>query len=89
MGKVTVAKAILKLAIPVICGMMVQVLYNLVDTFFIGLLKDEKQLWCYVKKMDTINGDFLRSYPYVVSKIYCLLYFSRYSSFSSNLTTSI
>ncbi len=44
MGKAPVAKAILKLAIPVVCGMMVQVLYNLVDTFFIGLLKDENQL---------------------------------------------
>lgn len=33
MGKAPVGKAILKLSIPVVCGMMVQVLYNLVDTF--------------------------------------------------------
>lgn len=44
MGKAPVVKAILKLSIPVVCGMMVQVLYNLVDTFFIGLLKDGNQL---------------------------------------------
>ena len=44
MGKAPVSKAILKLSIPVVCGMMVQVLYNLVDTFFIGKLHDQNQL---------------------------------------------
>lgn len=44
MGKAPVTKAILKMSIPVVCGMMVQVLYNLVDTFFIGKLHDENQL---------------------------------------------
>ena len=44
MGKAPVTKAILKLSIPVVCGMMVQVLYNLVDTFFIGKLNDQNQL---------------------------------------------
>jgi Na+-driven multidrug efflux pump len=44
MSKVPVAKAILKLSLPVVLGMMVQVLYNLVDTFFIGMLKDEAQV---------------------------------------------
>ncbi len=44
MAKAPVAKAILKMSLPVILGMMVQVLYNLVDTFFIGMLKDEAQL---------------------------------------------
>lgn len=39
-----VVKAILKLSIPMIMGMMVQVLYNLVDTYFIGLLGDANQL---------------------------------------------
>ena len=39
-----VVKAILKLAIPMIMGMMVQVLYNLVDTYFIGQLGDANQL---------------------------------------------
>ncbi|MCF0145074.1 MAG: MATE family efflux transporter, partial [Eubacterium sp.] len=34
----------LKMALPVVMGMMVQVLYNLVDTFFIGMLGDENQL---------------------------------------------
>ncbi len=44
MGNAPVAKAILKMSIPVVCGMMVQVLYNLVDTFFIGKLNDPNQL---------------------------------------------
>ena len=44
MGKAPVAKAILKLSIPVVFGMMVQVFYNLVDTFFIGKLNDQNQL---------------------------------------------
>lgn len=39
-----VVKAILKLSLPMIMGMMVQVLYNLVDTYFIGLLGDANQL---------------------------------------------
>ena len=44
MSKAPVTKAILKMAIPVVCGMMVQVLYNLVDTFFVGQLGDKDQL---------------------------------------------
>lgn len=44
MGKAPVTKAILKLSIPVVFGMMVQVFYNLVDTFFIGKLNDQNQL---------------------------------------------
>lgn len=44
MSKAPVTKAILKMSIPVVCGMMVQVLYNLVDTFLIGRLGDANQL---------------------------------------------
>jgi len=44
MGKAPIHKAILKLSLPVVIGMMVQVLYNLVDTFFIGMLQDPNQL---------------------------------------------
>ena len=44
MGKGPVTKAILKLSLPVVFGMMVQVFYNLVDTFFIGKLNDQNQL---------------------------------------------
>ncbi len=44
MSKTPVTKAILKMSIPVVLGMMVQVLYNLVDTFFIGKLNDPNQL---------------------------------------------
>lgn len=44
MSKEPVTKAILKMSIPVVMGMMVQVLYNLVDTFFIGMLGDPNQL---------------------------------------------
>jgi putative MATE family efflux protein len=39
-----VAKAILVMSLPVVMGMMVQVLYNLADTFFIGKLNDANQL---------------------------------------------
>lgn len=39
-----VYKAIIKLSIPMIMGMMVQVFYNLVDTYFIGMLGDANQL---------------------------------------------
>lgn len=44
MSSGSVSKAILSLSIPVVCGMMVQVLYNLVDTFFIGKLGEGNQL---------------------------------------------
>lgn len=44
MSSAPVTKAILKMSIPVVLGMMVQVLYNLVDTFFIGMMNDEYQL---------------------------------------------
>ncbi|MGL6106206.1 MATE family efflux transporter [Romboutsia sp.] len=40
----SVSKAILKLSIPMVMGMMIQVLYNLVDTYFIGMLNDPNQL---------------------------------------------
>lgn len=39
-----VSKAIFKMSIPMVMGMMVQVLYNLVDTYFIGRLNDTNQL---------------------------------------------
>lgn len=39
-----VTKAILKLSVPMVMGMMIQVLYNLVDTYFIGKLNDPSQL---------------------------------------------
>ena len=38
------AKAITKLGLPLACGMFIMVLYNLVDTFFIGLLHDDYQM---------------------------------------------
>lgn len=36
--------AILKMALPVMLGMIIQVFYNMVDTFFIGRLNDANQL---------------------------------------------
>lgn len=39
-----VITAILKMALPVVAGMMIQILYNMVDTFFVGMLKDANQL---------------------------------------------
>ena len=38
------AKAIVKLGVPLIGGMCIMVLYNLVDTYFIGLTKDDYQM---------------------------------------------
>lgn len=44
MGKAPVPKAILKLAIPTVLSTIVSLLYNLTDTYFIGLLDDPIQL---------------------------------------------
>ena len=33
-----VMSSIIKMSLPVVMGMMVQVLYNLVDVFFVGML---------------------------------------------------
>ncbi len=38
------ALAVIKLGVPLIAGMFIMVLYNLVDTFFIGLMRDDYQL---------------------------------------------
>ena len=38
------AKAVIKMGVPLIAGMMIMVLYNFVDTFFIGLMRDDYQL---------------------------------------------
>jgi len=38
------AKAIAKMGVPLIAGMFIMVLYNLVDTYFIGLMHDDYQL---------------------------------------------
>ena len=38
------AKAVVTLGVPLIAGMFIMVLYNLVDTYFIGLLRDDYQL---------------------------------------------
>ena len=38
------AKAVVKMGVPLIAGMFIMVLYNLVDTFFIGLTGDDYQL---------------------------------------------
>lgn len=44
LSEAPLTKAILTMSLPVVMGMMVQVLYNLVDTFFIGRLGDPNQL---------------------------------------------
>lgn len=38
------ARAVFSMSIPVILGMFIMIFYNLVDTFFIGLLNDDYQL---------------------------------------------
>ena len=37
-------RAVVKLGVPLICGMFVMMLYNLVDTYFIGLIGDDYML---------------------------------------------
>ena len=37
-------KAVIKMGVPLTMGMMFMVVYNLADTFFIGLLRDDFQL---------------------------------------------
>ncbi len=44
MTEAPVMSSIIKMSLPVIMGMMVQVLYNLVDIFFVGMLHDPYQL---------------------------------------------
>lgn len=44
LAEAPVPKAIMTMAIPVILAMVVQVLYNMVDTFFIGMMNDVNQL---------------------------------------------
>ncbi len=39
-----VQQAILKLAIPTMLGMVVQIFYNITDTFFVGKLNDHNQV---------------------------------------------
>ncbi|MBR2766103.1 MAG: MATE family efflux transporter [Blautia sp.] len=38
------ARAVVKMGVPLIAGMFIMVLYNLVDTYFIGLMRDDYQL---------------------------------------------
>ena len=44
MGQEKPVKAVVKMGVPLIAGMFIMVLYNLVDTFFIGLMRDDYQL---------------------------------------------
>ena len=44
MAEEKTAKAVLKMGIPVTMGMLFMVAYNLVDTYFVGLLNDDYQL---------------------------------------------
>ena len=38
------AEAVIRLGVPLILGLCIMVFYNLVDTYFIGLMKDDYQL---------------------------------------------
>ena len=44
LSKAPVSKAIFAMSIPMVMGMMIQLLYNLVDIYFIGKLQDPSQL---------------------------------------------
>ena len=42
--KMSVPKAVMKLALPTVLGMLVQIIYNIADTVYIGWLNDENQM---------------------------------------------
>lgn len=44
LGKMPIRLAIIKMALPVVFGMMIQVLYNLIDIWFIGTMGDVNQV---------------------------------------------
>lgn len=44
LSKASVSKAILTMSVPMVIGMLIQLVYNLVDIYFIGKLKDPNQL---------------------------------------------
>ncbi len=44
MSKEKPSTAVLKMGMSLVCGMFIMVLYNLVDTYFIGLTRDNYQL---------------------------------------------
>ncbi|WMJ86971.1 MATE family efflux transporter [Anaerocolumna sp. MB42-C2] len=44
LSKSPVSKAIFTMSIPMVMGMMIQLLYNLIDIYFIGKLEDQNQL---------------------------------------------
>jgi putative MATE family efflux protein len=44
LGEMPVRKAIIQLALPVVAAMVVQILYNLTDTFFVGMMNDPRQV---------------------------------------------
>ncbi len=44
LGEMPVAKAIITLAVPTVVSMLVQIFYNVTDTFFVGKLNDPYQL---------------------------------------------
>lgn len=44
LSRETPARAVLKMGVPLVLGMFIMVLYNMVDTFYIGLMRDDYQL---------------------------------------------
>jgi len=48
------AKAVIKMSVPLIFGMFIMVLYNLVDTYFIGLTGDDYHNVINLKQL--LNG---------------------------------
>lgn len=44
LSRETPSRAVIKMGVPLIAGMLIMVLYNLVDTYFIGLTHDDYQL---------------------------------------------
>ena len=42
-----IPKAVAKLSIPIVIGSLVMILYNLADTFFVGMLNDPISSTCF------------------------------------------
>ena len=52
-------KAVVKMSVPLIFGMFIMVLYNLVDTYFIGLTGDDYQMAAVNLAYPVMMGNYI------------------------------
>ena len=50
LGSAPIPKALMALGIPIMIGMLINALYNLVDAYFVGSL-GERQMGCYFRRV--------------------------------------